>query len=79
MHKLSGQYHNKSLIGLSIIRSLKKLKPNEYGEGKILDPQNGKTYSFNAKMSPDGKKLTGRADYIGVSMIGRDQTWHRIN
>ena len=73
-----GQYHNKSLIGLSIIRGLKKLKPNEYGEGKILDPQNGKTYSFNAKMSLDGKKLTGRG-YIGVSMLGRDQTWHRIN
>lgn len=42
-----GQYQNKSLIGLSIIKGLKKIKPNEYGEGKILDPQNGKTYSFN--------------------------------
>ncbi|MEG0343747.1 MAG: DUF2147 domain-containing protein [Acinetobacter sp.] len=73
-----GQYHNKSLIGLAIIKGLKKLKPNEYGNGKIIDPQNGKTYSFSAKMSSDGKKLSGRG-YIGVSLIGRDQTWYRIN
>ena len=44
-----GKYHNQSLVGLVIVKDLKKLKLNEYGEGKILDPQNGKTYSFSAK------------------------------
>lgn len=73
-----GKYNNQSLVGLVIVKDLKKLKPNEYGEGKILDPQNGKTYSFSAKISPDGKKLNGRG-YIGISALGRNQTWYRVN
>ncbi len=32
---------------------------------KLPDPKNGKTYSFNAKMSNDGKTLNGRG-YIGI-------------
>ena len=41
-------------------------------------PKNGKTYSFNAKLSEDGKTLNGRG-YIGISALGRSQTWVRIH
>jgi len=73
-----GPYQNKPLIGLTIIKKLKQVKPNKYDDGSILDPQSGKTYSFNATLSPDQKVLSGRG-YIGFSALGRSQTWYRVN
>ncbi len=73
-----GPYHNKPLIGLTIIKNLKQIKPNKYDDGSILDPQSGKTYRFNAIMSADKKTLSGRG-YIGFSAIGRSQTWYRVS
>lgn len=73
-----GYYKNKSLVGLTIVKELVNIRPNEYSNGKILDPQNGKTYSFSVQVSTDGQKLIGRG-YIGISVIGRNQTWYRIN
>lgn len=75
--KCVGPYKDKALTGLTIIKNLKQVKPNKYDHGSILDPQNGKTYSFNANMSADQKVLSGRG-YIGISAIGRSQTWHRV-
>lgn len=75
--KCVGAYKDKSLTGLTIIKNLKQVKPNKYDHGSILDPQSGKTYSFNANMSADQKVLSGRG-YIGISAIGRSQTWHRV-
>lgn len=75
--KCEGTYHNKSLVGLTIIRNLKSSGQNKYTKGSILDPKNGKTYSFGATLSPDGNKLSGRG-YIGISAIGRSQIWYRV-
>jgi hypothetical protein len=73
-----GRFFNKPLQGVQIVSGLKKAGNNSYDGGKITDPKNGKTYSFNAKLSEDGKILNGRG-YIGVSALGRSQTWIRIN
>lgn len=75
--KCVGPYKDKALTGLTIIKNLKQVKPNKYDHGSILDPETGKTYSFNANMSADQKILSGRG-YIGISAIGRSQTWHRV-
>jgi len=72
-----GAYKNKSLIGLTIVKNLKSVGQNKYDKGSILDPQSDKTYRFSATMSPDGSKLIARG-YIGISAIGRNQTWYRI-
>ena len=45
--------------------------------GEILDPDNGKTYRCKMTLSDDGKELNVRG-YIGISLIGRTQTWHRL-
>ncbi|HCW4963195.1 TPA: DUF2147 domain-containing protein, partial [Acinetobacter baumannii] len=50
---------------------------NKYDKGSILDPQSDKTYRFSVTVSPDGEKLTARG-YIGISAIGRNQTWYRV-
>ncbi|MGN0936858.1 DUF2147 domain-containing protein [Acinetobacter amyesii] len=76
--KCVGKFHNKPLLGVQIVNGLKNTGKNTYDGGKITDPKNGKTYSFNAKMSNDGKTLNGRG-YIGVSALGRSQTWIRVN
>ena len=76
--KCAGKFHNKPLKGIQIVAGLKNTANNMYDGGKITDPKNGKTYSFNAKLSQDGKTLAGRG-YIGISALGRNQTWVRVN
>ncbi|WP_447500331.1 DUF2147 domain-containing protein [Acinetobacter oleivorans] len=76
--KCEGAYKNKSLVGLTIVRNLKHSgQNNKYTNGTILDPKTGKTYSFSATLSPDGQKFSGRG-YIGISALGRNQTWLRV-
>ena len=62
---------NKPLLGLEIIRGLKK-EGNEYTAGNITDPKSGKT--FKCTITRDGDKLNVRG-YMGFSLIGRTQTW----
>lgn len=75
----SGNLKNKPVVGLQIVSNLKPVagKPNVYESGTILDPHNGKTYKLKGTVSPDGKTLSLRG-YIGVSLLGRNQTWKRI-
>jgi len=47
-----------------------------WNEGTIYDSENGKTYSCNIKMV-DENTLEVRG-YIGISMIGRTDTWKRV-
>ncbi len=75
--KCQGAYKNKSLVGVVIVKHLKSTSQNKYENGSILDPKTAKTYSFSATLSPDGKKLNGRG-YIGISALGRSQTWYRL-
>jgi len=44
--------------------------------GKILDPDNGKTYSCKMELAAKGQELDVRG-FIGISLIGRTQTWYR--
>lgn len=62
---------NKPLLGLEIIRDLKK-EGNEFTSGTITDPKTGKTYKCT--ITRNGEKLNVRG-YIGFSLIGRTQTW----
>lgn len=64
------------IIGLTILKGFEKDGSNEYEDGTIYDPKNGKTYS--CKMTLNGKKLDVRG-YVGVSMIGRTTTWHKAD
>ncbi|MFY8044034.1 MAG: DUF2147 domain-containing protein [Rhodoferax sp.] len=66
----------KPLVGLEIIRGVKKVEGKEVWEGgKILDPADGKEY--NARLTPieGGKKMEMRGS---IAFFGRTQTWTRI-
>jgi uncharacterized protein (DUF2147 family) len=66
----------KPLVGLEIIRGAKKAEGKEVWEdGKILDPENGKSYTLRLTPIEGGKKLEVRGSVLG---IGRTQTWVRV-
>lgn len=71
----SGEDKNKPILGMVIIKGLRK-DGNEYGDGQILDPKNGKLYKcFITLEGNDKLKLRG---YVGVSLFGRTQYWSRV-
>ena len=67
------------VLGLTIIQGV-KANAGETGlwdGGEILDPNNGKTYKVRLKPVNGGKTLEVRG-YIGMPMLGRTQTWQRV-
>ncbi len=67
------------VLGLTIIQGV-KANAGEAGlwdGGEILDPNNGKTYKVRLKPVNGGKTLEVRG-YIGMPMLGRTQTWQRV-
>lgn len=76
--KCPAPYTNQPIMGLSILRNMKENpnKPGEFSGGTIIDPLIGKVYKSHMKLNTNGNKLTVRG-FIGVSMIGRSQTWIR--
>lgn len=65
----------KPILGMEVIRGLSK-DGNEFSGGTITDPKNGKTYKCT--VTKDGDKLNVRG-YMGISIIGRTQTWQKVD
>jgi uncharacterized protein (DUF2147 family) len=61
--------------GMTIITGMKQDGENWEG-GQILDPESGKLYKCKMHLEDGGQKLVVRG-YIGVSLLGRSQTWVR--
>jgi uncharacterized protein (DUF2147 family) len=74
--KCPGERHNQPMKGLLIMSGLSR-KGDEWGGGEILDPDIGKVYRVKLKLAENGKKLLVRG-YIGFSLLGRTQTWIRM-
>ena len=66
----------KAIVGLEIIRGAKKAEGKDVWEdGKILDPENGKTYTLRLTPVEGGSKLEVRGS---IGPFGRTQTWVRV-
>lgn len=67
---------DKPLMGLSLLRGL---KPDGAGwsGGTVIDPESGSIYRASMKLEDGGQKLSMRG-YLGISLLGRSQTWVRI-
>jgi uncharacterized protein (DUF2147 family) len=61
--------------GMTIINGMKS-DGDTWDGGQILDPENGKLYKCKMHLDDGGQKLVVRG-YIGVSLLGRSQTWVR--
>lgn len=73
--KCSGDLKGKQVIGLTMLTGMKK-DGEEFGGGRILDPDNGETYKCKLTVADGGKTLKVRG-FIGVPWIGRSQSWVR--
>jgi uncharacterized protein (DUF2147 family) len=67
---------DKPIVGLEIIRGVKK-NEDLWDGGTILDPNEGKAYKVRLTLADDGRKLDVRG-YIGAPLLGRTQTWLRV-
>lgn len=59
---------------MEVIRGLKK-NQNDFDDGTITDPKTGKTYKCSIKREENRLIVRG---YLGISLIGRNQTWHKV-
>lgn len=76
--RCTGALKDQPLIGLMIVRGLRQNADGSWSGGQITDPESGKTYKCSITPSADGKTLNVRG-YIGVSLLGRTQTWRKTN
>jgi uncharacterized protein (DUF2147 family) len=67
--------HTRPVLGLVNAWGFEYKGKNVWDGGKIYDPKNGSTYSCTMKLKKENS-LEVRG-YIGVSLIGRTDTWTR--
>ncbi|OTG97531.1 signal peptidase [Acinetobacter sp. ANC 4654] len=72
--KCPAPYTNKPILGMDVLTGLKYAEGLNFSGGKIIDPLSGNIYSMKAKLSANGKRLNLRG-YVGISALGRSQTW----
>jgi uncharacterized protein (DUF2147 family) len=70
-----GDKKDQLVVGMEILTDLED-QGDYYGDGAILDPNNGSVYKCYIELEEDDKlKVRG---YIGISIVGRTQYWYRI-
>lgn len=73
--KCSDDRKDQPIVGLEIIRGASQAEGKAVWEGgKILDPENGKTYTLRLTPIEGGAKLEVRGS---IGPFGRTQTWVR--
>lgn len=64
------------LLGSTILTGLEYAGEGKFEGGEIYSPDNGKTYKAKAtQTAPDKLDVRG---YMGISLIGKSQTWTRV-
>ena len=77
--KCTDERKDKPVLGMTIVRNVRQNADDKglLDGGEILDPNNGKVYKVRIKPVDGGKKLEVRG-YIGAPLLGRTQTWIRV-
>ena len=77
--KCTDERKDKPILGMTIISGVKQSASaaDLFDGGHILDPNDGKVYKVRLSPTDGGKKLDVRG-YIGMPMLGRTQTWLRV-
>lgn len=74
--KCKGKWKDKPILGMEFLWGFLKAE-NEWRDGKILDPENGKTYHCRIRVAEGGKELKVFGYIKIIFKIGRTQTWLR--
>lgn len=70
-----GSKQKNAIIGLKVLKNFEYKGGDVWENGKIYDPENGKTYSCKITMR-DSENLDVRG-FIGFSLLGRTENWTR--
>jgi uncharacterized protein (DUF2147 family) len=66
---------DRDLLGLTIMHSFTAAGDGKWKNGRIYDPNSGKTYKCKLTLVDENTlELRG---YIGISLLGRTETWTR--
>jgi len=69
--------HNNPILGLNLLKGFEYDKSkDQWVNGTIYDPSNGKTYKCLMWFDKDPNKLSVKG-YIGFAVIGREVVWTR--
>ncbi|MFL5730136.1 MAG: DUF2147 domain-containing protein [Cytophagaceae bacterium] len=63
---------SRPIIGLQIMHGFTFHNSGKWENGKVYNPQNGKTYSAKMKLHEGKLELRG---YLGVSILGKTEVW----
>lgn len=67
---------SRKLCGLDLVGNFTRDAPGEWSNGFIYNGEDGKTYTANIALQPDGRlKLRG---YVGLPLLGKTQYWTRV-
>ncbi|MCC6714728.1 MAG: DUF2147 domain-containing protein [Gammaproteobacteria bacterium] len=72
-----GELKGQPIEGLVILHGLTG-SGGEFSGGHILDPDSGHYYRVKMTVGPEGQTLKVRG-YLGISLLGRTQTWYRAD
>jgi len=73
--KCSGEYKNQLILGMVFLRNFHPEGDN-WVDGSVVDPENGREYK--GKLWAVGKDSLHMRGYIGISLLGRTESWVRI-
>ncbi len=79
--KCPGELKNKLLVGMIIMKDMKKTgkidkeQGIEYAGGTIVDPDSGDVYKCKMWLKDDVLTVRG---FIGISLLGRSAQWFRL-
>jgi uncharacterized protein (DUF2147 family) len=73
--KCSGEASKQLILGMVILRNFRP-EGDDWVDGTVLDPENGKEYK--GKVWAVGKDQLHMRGFVGISLLGRTATWTRI-
>ena len=81
--KLDDENEDESLrtrpvMGLLLLRDFVFDGDDEWEDGRIYDPKNGKDYKCYMEFKDDTKNTLKVRGYIGISLLGRTTYWTRV-
>lgn len=72
------ELRSRPLVGMDLFTNFTyNASDAQWVDGKIYDPESGKTYSCKIWLTDDGKTLNARG-FIGFSLLGRTEKFTRL-
>ena len=77
-HNENASLRSRKVIGMPLLWGFKAAgEANSFEGGQIYNGEDGKMYTANISLQPDGKlRLRG---YVGTPMFGKTQLWTRVS